>query len=71
MKYSITPTSLSWVRSMYREMIEYYKENMGSRSKYSEGRVKITPRLLDMIVKRYNQISMNKITLNGVAKNGG
>ena len=71
MQYNKTSTSLLWVRNMYKEMIEYYQENMGSKSKYSEGRVKITPNILKILVKRHNQLApISQIILNGVAKNG-
>ncbi len=47
-------TDKEYVRGVYREMLNYYYENLGEISKY--GRELITPRLIGNLTTRYLQL---------------
>ena len=59
--------------SAYQDMIDYYLENIGELSKYSNYRVRITERIIVNIVRRFNEIvpDYGKIVLNGELKDDG
>ena len=61
------------ILSMYKEMIDYYLDNIHSGSKFSMGKVVITPRLIKNIVNRYNELVPNtgQIILNGELEDDG
>ena len=67
----LNASAFKWVRDMYRDMIEYYQINMGKKSKY--GGSIITHKMVETLVKRYNQLSPSRsnIILNGRMKNAG
>ena len=47
-------TDRQYVKDVYREMLNYYYENMGKKSKY--GREIITPKLIANLIRRYLEI---------------
>ena len=63
----IHPNSHESILSMYRDMIDYYLDNIGKESKYSPNKMIISIKMIKNVVKRYNQIvpDINKIVLNG------
>ena len=69
----IYPSSHESILSMYREMISYYIDNLGNKSKYSFNKITITSKLIKRVVSRYNKLvpASNKIILNGELKDDG
>ena len=65
-------TDRQYVRDVYKEMLNYYYNNMGKKSKY--GREIITPKLIANLTRRYLEIGgkltseANDIDSEGVEK---
>ena len=65
-------TDRQYVRDVYKEMLNYYYNNMGKKSKY--GREIITPKLIANLTRRYLEIGgkftseTNDIDSEGIEK---